>query len=34
MVQTLVESGFTPEAIQRFVESEERWTTTLEMGEH
>ena len=34
MVQSLVESGFNPEAIQRFVEQEERWTATLEMGEH
>ena len=34
MIQKLVESGFKPEAIQRFVEEEERWTTTLEMGEH
>lgn len=33
MVEGLVESGFKPEAIQRFVESEERWTATLEMGE-
>jgi hypothetical protein len=29
-----VESGFKPEAIQRFVEQEERWTITLEMAEH
>jgi hypothetical protein len=33
MVEGLVESGFNPEAIQRFVEQEERWTATLEMGE-
>jgi hypothetical protein len=33
MVEGLVESGFMPEAIQRFVEQEERWTATLEMGE-
>jgi flagellar biosynthesis regulator FlaF len=34
MIEVLRESGFQPEAIQRFVESEELWATTLEMGEH
>jgi hypothetical protein len=34
MVEGLTEAGFKPEAIQRFVEQEERWTATLKMGEH
>jgi hypothetical protein len=34
MIEVLRESGFQPEAIQRFVESEDLWATTLEMGEH
>lgn len=34
MVGRLVDRGFMPEAIQRFVEEEERWKVTLEMGEH
>jgi len=33
MVELLTESGFDPAAIQRFVESEELWTTTLELAE-
>ena len=34
MIQSLRESGFMREAIQRFVEDEEIWKATLEMGEH
>ncbi len=34
MVATLEERGFTPEAVERFVEEEQRWKVTLEMGEH
>ena len=34
MIQWLVESGFMREAIHRFVEDEEIWKATLEMGEH
>jgi hypothetical protein len=34
MIEELRESGFQPDAIQRFVESEDLWATTLEMGEH
>lgn len=34
MVERLVDRGFKPEAIHRFVDQENRWTTTLEMGEH
>lgn len=34
LVKRLTDRGFMPEAIQRFVEEEERWKVTLEMGEH
>jgi len=34
MVEMLVKRGFTLESVQRFVEEEQRWKVTLEMGEH
>ena len=34
MIERLVDRGFTQEAVTRFVEGEERWKVTLEMGEH
>lgn len=34
MVATLEERGFKLEAVERFVEEEQRWKVTLEMGEH
>lgn len=33
MIERLITREFTSEAIQRFVEEEERWKVTLEMGE-
>lgn len=33
MIQMLTEAGFLPAAIQRYVETEDRWTATLKMGE-
>jgi hypothetical protein len=34
LVDRLVARGFNPEAVARFVEEEQRWKVTLEMGEH
>jgi SOS response regulatory protein OraA/RecX len=32
LIEKLVERGFDPTSVERFVEEEERWKTTLEMG--
>ena len=32
LIEKLVERGVDPKAVERFVEDEERWKTTLEMG--
>jgi hypothetical protein len=34
MVRRIVERGIREEALTRFVEDEDRWKVTLEMGEH